>query len=177
METIRESSWPQPHEHVTGIHRTRDDLLSLEGPALRRRVVMMTMANDLWKAARGNARDDHGRDAYKRMSEPRVGDLVIESGSMRNPGADSISRESRFVHGFGILLGEREEWSCSHEEWAEFVAEEKAEGQIMTLADRLTVMSTYVQYGPSPADVVRWQNCSFIALPTGPLHHTEGGQE
>lgn len=170
---LTESTWPQPHEKVSGIHRTRDDLLSLEGPALRRRVVMMTIANSLWKATLGVAHTEFGREEYKRMNKPRMGDLVVETMSMRNPDVMDADSEQRSIHGFGILLGEREEWTCSHEDWARYVEEAAADGDTMTLKDRATVKALYVQYGPQADDIVRWTNCSFIALPTGLLYHTK----
>lgn len=173
---LKESSWPQPHENVTGINRTRDDLLSLEVPALRRRVVMMAIANNLWKATLGAAHSEDGRSRYERMDKPRMGDLVVETMSMRNPDVMDASSEQRSIHGFGILLGEREEWSCSHEEWQQYVEEAAAEEEVLTLDDRLTMKALYVQYGPKADDVVRWTNCSFIALPTGLLYHTKDQQ-
>lgn len=173
---LEESSWPQPHENVSGINRTRDDLLSLEVPALRRRVVMMTIANSLWKATLGAANSEYGRSDYERMGEPRMGDLVVETMSMRNPTVMDADSDQRSIHGFGILLGEREEWTCSHEEWRRYVEEAAADGDTLTLEDRATVKALYVQYGPKADDVVRWTNCSFIALPTGMLYHTEDQQ-
>src|SRR5690606_34284959 len=71
------------------------------------------------------------------------------------------------------FLGEREEWTCSHEEWRADVERSRQEGETYTLEDRATVKAMYVQYGHAAQDVCRWVNCSVMALPTGMLYHTD----
>ncbi|AYD81388.1 hypothetical protein SEA_JUSTBECAUSE_233 [Streptomyces phage JustBecause] len=169
---LTESSWPQPHENVRGVDRTRDDLLSLEGPAVRRRAVILTIAYQLWQATLRGAHTEQGRAAYDRMDNPRMGDLVAELGTARRPRCETQDEKNSMVEGFGIFLGEREEWTCSHEEWRADVERSRQEGEAYTLEDRATVKAMYVQYGPAAQDVCRWVNCSVMALPTGMLYHT-----
>jgi hypothetical protein len=174
---LTESSWPQPHENVRGIDRTRDDLLSLEGPAVRRRAVILTIAYQLWQATLRGAHTEQGRAAYERMDTPRTGDLVAELGTARRPRFETQAEKNAMVEGFGIFLGEREEWTCSHETWGAEVEQARREGSEYTLADRATTTAMYVQYGPAAQDVCRWVNCSVMALPTGLLYHTEDQQD
>lgn len=168
---------PQPHEDVTGIHRTRDDLLSLEETALRRRVVILRIARELWTASLRGAGNDYGRDAFSRMEDPRIGDLVCESGTAMHPDRKGRGGEAACVHGFGIMLGDREEWTCSHEEWRGDVEQAREDGYMLTDDDRASVRAMYIQYGPGPKDVCRWENARLFALPTGMLYHTEDQQD
>lgn len=174
---LTESSWPQPHENVRGIDRTRDDLLSLEGPAVRRRAVILTIAYQLWQATLRGAHTEQGRAAYERMDTPRMGDLVAELNTMRRPRFETQAEKNAMVEGFGIFLGEREEWTCSHETWQAEVEAARQDGIEYELKDRATVTAMYVQYGPAAQDVCRWVNCSVMALPTGLLYHTEDMQD
>lgn len=173
---LTESSWPQPHENVQGVNRTRDDLLSLEGPAIPRRAVILTVAYQLWQATLRGAHTEQGRAAYDRMDQPRMGDLVAELGTARRPRFGTQAEANSMVEGFGIFLGEREEWTCSHEEWRAETEQARREGIEYTLADRATVKAMYVQYGPAATDICRWVNCSVMALPTGALYHTADQQ-
>lgn len=166
------SKWPQPHEGVTGIKRTRDDLLALDEAAMQRRVVILQIATELWRAALNGAHTESGRELYERMANPRMGDLVVETVGMRTPLGRDSDGDARAVTCFGILLGQRTEWSCTDEKWREYQAEAEAEGYTLADADRITDEGTYVQYGPEPQDICRWANCSLIALPTGMLYHT-----
>jgi hypothetical protein len=171
---IQESDFSQPYENVRGVDRTRDDLLSLEDGALGRRAVILTLAYQLWLATLRGSHTEEGRAAYDRMDKPRMGDLVAEMGTARHPLLGTLEQQNSTVEGFGIFLGEREEWTCSHEEWRIEVERVRGEeGTEYTLADRATMKAMYVQYGPSPRDICRWVNCSVIALPTGFLYHTQ----
>lgn len=162
-------TWPQPHENVKGIDRTRDDLLSLDGPALRRRAVMMEMADKLWGLALQSPASPSGRSTYERMRDPRMGDLVMEVTSFRR-----LRDEETRTHGFGILLGKRKEWASTDEEWASLMADEPED--LRGNHNRPTDTAWYIQYGPKATDICRWTNCSFIAMPVGLLHHTSEQQ-
>lgn len=162
------SKWPQPHEGVAGVKRTRDDLLSLDPAALRRRVIILDIARSLWQATLRGAHNEYGRSAYERMSKPRMGDLVVETMGMAHPSKADRDGSALAIHSFGIMLGERTEWACTNEKWQEYVEEDSD----LTDDDRATDTAIYVQYGPEPEDVCRWVNCSIIALPTGALYHT-----
>lgn len=173
QETKRE--YPQPYEDVWGVRRTRDDLLNLDPAALMRRLIMMRIACEFYRTTLNFSNTTYGRPGYERMVNPRIGDLVTETVALRRPDEDDEDTDQRLIHGFGILLGERTEWTCSHEVWQREVAEGMYGDQVSD-ADRATIQAVYVQYGPKPEDIVRWVNCSMIALPTGMLHHTKGAQ-
>lgn len=171
------TKWPQPHEGVKGTKRTRDDLLSLGEPAMRRRVVILSIAKELWKAALNGAHTQNGRALYERMSNPQIGDLVAETIGMTHPTRKEEDGEARAVTCFGILLGQRTEWSCTDSDWRRYQEEDAANGYPMPDSSRVTTESSYVQYGPNADDVCRWVNCSIIALPTSLPHHARGRQE
>lgn len=165
-------NWPEPHENVKGVDRTIDDLLSLDPAALRRRVIILDIARHLWQATLRGAHNEYGRGAYERMAKPRMGDLVVETGGMAHPSKADRDGSQLAIHSFGIMLGERTEWSCTNEKWREYLAEDPD----LTDDDRATDSAAYVQYGPKAEDICRWVNCSIIALPTGTLHHTQPEQ-
>jgi hypothetical protein len=170
------TKWPQPHEQISGIQRTRDDLLSIDEAAMQRRVVILTIARELWVSALNGAHLERGRALYERMQYPKVGDLVAETVGMSHPTRPDADGDARALTCFGILLGRRTEWACSDEEWQRYREEGEADGYPMPDESRVTTEAAYVQYGPSPDDICRWVNCSIIALPTGLLHHTADQQ-
>lgn len=170
------TTWPQPHEGITGVNRTRDDLLILTEHAMHRRVVILSIASELWRAALRGANTEPGRALYQRMSNPSVGDLVVETVGMRHPTKVDSRGDARVVTCFGILLGSRTEWSCSDEDWQHYREEGEASGHPLPDESRITEKAAYVQYGPKAKDICRWANCSLIALPTNLLHHTQDEQ-
>lgn len=91
---------------------------------------------------------------WTRMSSPRAGDLVME---VSTPGILPMRRDS-LLKGFGFLVCEREEYVDTDDEWAKCADEY---GDQERPHDRIW----YVQYGPEAADVCRWENCRFVALP------------
>lgn len=163
--------WPQPHEGVAGVDRTEDDLLSLSGPAMNRRVVILSIARELWVSALNGAHLEHGRALYDRMQYPKTGDLVVETVGLTHPAKLDADGEARAVTCFGILLGQRTEWACSDERWQQYREDGETEGYPVPDESRVTTQASYIQYGPSADDVCRWVNCSIIALPTELLHH------
>lgn len=169
-------SWPQPHEDVKGTERTRDDLLNLTEPAMHRRVAILNIARELWRAALQGAHSESGRDLYQRMTNPGIGDLVVETVGMRHPLKRDSQGDVRAVTCFGILLGSRTEWACTDEDWQRYREEGAADGYPMPDDSRMTTEASYVQYGPAAADICRWVDCSLVALPTGLLHHAEDQQ-
>lgn len=169
-------NWPQPHEGVKGVDRTLDDLLVLTEAAMHRRVAMLSIATELWRAALNGAHTGTGRALYERMANPEIGDLVVEVGGMRTPTKVDAQGDARVVTCFGILLNSRTEWACTDEEWLEHQKEGETEGYPAPDNSRVAAEAAYVQYGPSVDDVCRWVNCSLISLPTGPLRHTEDQQ-
>lgn len=169
-------SWPQPHEDIKGIDRTRDDLLVLTEAAMHRRLAMLNIAATLWKAALRGAHTDWGRPLYQRMANPEIGDLVVETVGMRTPTEKDAQGDARVVTCFGILLDSRTEWACTDEDWQRYREEGAADGYPMPDDARITEEAAYVQYGPKAKDICRWANCSLITLPTGLLYHTEDQQ-
>lgn len=169
-------NWPQPYEDVKGVDRTRDDLLSLTEPAMHRRVVILTIAAELWKSALNGAMTERGRPLYERMAHPGIGDLVAETVGMSHPTRKDADGEARAVTCFGILLGRRTEWATTDQDWQQYQREAETDGYPMPDSKRVTTEAAYVQYGPAAGNVCRWVNCSLLGLPTGPLHHIEEQQ-
>lgn len=149
-----EQSMKQPHEGVRGQPR-QSYLLSLDERALEHRDALMAMASHLHDACLVGEPAPKVARMYERIREPQIGDLVIETTTMNRRDQDAR------VKGFGVLLERREEWWESDEDWSAA----KAEDGSLTDADRATDDAWYIQYGPEPADVCRWTNCSFITVP------------
>lgn len=142
-------TYAQPYDGVIGTLRDCDDLLSLDDPALARRRIITTIGYHLWSSNLHTM-----SKLYPRMSDPRVGDLVME--------VTSLGRQDSTGRGFGILLAHREEWAQTDEQYVEYLVENpEMRGEPRWHGD-----AWYVQYGPQPDDICRWENCRFIALPT-----------
>ena len=147
--------WPQPWQHIRGTVRDRDDLLSLETAAMPRRRVMAHMALSLWRATLTGQLSPAATAMGRRIRDPRSGDLVVEVTTAAKPGSER--------KGFGVLLACRREWVSAEAEYALAMGDEPDElsgdgsgaGEVC-----------YVQYGPSPKDVARWQDGDFIAVLT-----------
>lgn len=166
MTVMRENAYLQPHEGVQGMELGEGHLLALDEASIRRRIEVINRVKERWDdILYGQVAD---RDAaFKRMYNPRVGDMVMElTTSFRS------DRESQ-VQGFGILLVyKRREWACTDEEWALHVAREKEEHEKLGLSfdagaygrNRFPDTVSYLQYGPDPGDICRWSNCTFIAV-------------
>lgn len=164
--------YPQPHEGITGTDRHDTDLLSLEEAAMPRRDMMREMAKLLRSATLvGNPAPSVSRMS-DRMQKPRPGDLVMEESSAWTRDPDTR------LKGFGILVCRRDEWWDSDDSLREFIAKHRADGDELEYAAKLEQQlatgvgrpvddAWYVQYGPDPADVCRWTNCLFTAIPVG----------
>ena len=152
--------WLQPHEGVTGIDR-QDTLLSLEPAMVPLRTVLAATAAHLYAACLVGNPAPRVAAMLARVTDPRPGDLVIEDtaryGWRRYP--DKLSR------GMGVLVLKRQEWAETDEEWAAYLAEEQQWREGPVTDERPTDTGWYVQYGPSAADVCRWTNCGFMAIP------------
>lgn len=151
--------WLQPHEGIQGVDR-QDTLLSLDPAMVPLRTVLAATAGHLYGACLVGNPAPRVAEMWQRISNPREGDLVIEDtarhGWRRWP--------DRLTRGLGVLLLVREEWASTDEEWAKIVADEAPYGGISD-DERGTDTAWYVQYGPSAADVCRWTNCGFMAIP------------
>jgi hypothetical protein len=166
MSSERARNWPQPHVGITGTARA-DDLLSLEENAIPRRMMMIGMADCLYRAAIVGNPAPVVRRMGARISKPEPGDLVLVM--------DSLHRdEDARVKGFGILLGHRTEWWQTDAELAADIARMRADGDVSeeyltsleSGEDRSIDEAWYVQYGSQPGDICRWTNCRLIAVLT-----------
>jgi len=95
---------------------------------------------------------EHQRSAVgltERMWTPKVGDLVVEL---------SYLMRDHDHHCLGYLIKQCDEWLHSEEAWEHGGRQEWGDDP------RPYEDVWYVQYGPSPEDVVRWTNCSFYAI-------------
>ena len=149
----------QPHEGVVGADR-EDWLLDLDMRALPHRDALASLAFHLQTASCvGNAAPNTKR-VWDRISKPQVGDLVVEY-TYWFPNRDVDHR----AKSLGILVEKRVEWACSDEEWARWEAEdpEAYDGERPVERD-----AWYVQYGSAAADICRWTNCMFLAVPIEP---------
>jgi hypothetical protein len=144
----------QPHEDITGIDRSDNDLLSLDERAVAHRDLVINLVGHLRTACMvGNPAPIVERMA-KRLRSPQPGDLVVAYlADMRKP-------DNR-LKGFGYLVERRREWWETDEEWARIKAEEGYEDD----SERTTDDAWYVQYGPAPVDICRWTNCDFTMVP------------
>lgn len=146
-------TWPQPHEGIYGTDRTDNDLLDLGHPARPHRDALYAMGQLLRRAVLIGDQAPIAAALCARIATPHPGDLVIETSQHpRNP--------SDQLRAFGILLAYRIEWAESNEEWDAYLA-----ARTGPAPDRQHIDAWYIQYGPAPADVARWANADFAALP------------
>ena len=161
------STWPQPHEGITGTNRD-GWLLSLDERAVPHREALIMMARHL----RGATLVGNPAPVVRRMGErlirPQPGDLVV-SDEVLHGRRDLDSR----IKGLGIFLAGRREWAETDAEWEAFCEEERAASSLtpddLTLIcseeNRCTDTVYYIQYGPAAGDVCRWSNSSCTVLP------------
>lgn len=146
----------QPREDVTGADR-EDWLLDLDSRAMAHRDALAVMAYHLQRASMVGNPAPNTQKVWERISEPRIGDLVVEA-TYNWPGRDEDHR----AKSLGILVEKRAEWACSDEEWARWEAEDPEAYDGERPIER---EAWYIQYGSSAADICRWTNCTFTALP------------
>lgn len=144
----------EPGERLRGTDYTASDLLNIDEAALARRDLMIGMMQVLIQASMVGSPAPNTAAVWERISSPQVGDLVVEH-SVRY----SSNPENR-MHGFGILLGHRNEYTDTPDGWATLLAD----GAVGPEDTRTVEHAWYVQYGPSADDVCRWTNCDFYAL-------------
>jgi hypothetical protein len=159
------TTWPQPHEGITGADRD-DWLLSLDEQAVPHREALIMMARHL----RGATLVGNPAPVVRRMGEricrPQPGDLVVAAEVLHGR-RDLDSR----TKGLGIFLAARREWAETDAEWGAFCEEERAAFSPDDLAlicseeNRCTDDVYYIQYGPAAGDVCRWSDSSCTVLP------------
>lgn len=149
-------SRPHPHEDVTGVDRD-DWLLELDTQALTHRDGLAAMAYLFHRATMVGNPAPIVAQMWERISQPQVGDLVIEA-TYWFPNRDEDHR----LKSLGLLVARREEWACSDEEWARWEAEdpEAYDGERPVERD-----AWYIQYGSKSGDICRWTNCTFLVAP------------
>lgn len=141
-------------ERLHGTDRTGDPLLSLDEACLPIRVLVMSSQ---WYATYlfGMAGAPIGINWQRRYREPRPGDLCFATDHAINPRADADT----LLKSFGYFLGEQREPIYDDETWA------KVQDQYDDRKDCPTERVFYIQYGPKPDDVCRWEDaqCQVIA--------------
>lgn len=147
-------SWPQPWQGVKGAARRADDLLSLDDAAMPRRRMMVTMALNLYQATLIGQLTPDAMRMGKRLRDPRTGDVVCEVTAAARPGGER--------RGFGILLDRRREWLPLEAEYSLAMGDEPDE--LSGDGSQGAGDVWYLQYGPGPEDVARWDNAGFIAV-------------
>lgn len=153
-ETPWRARYPDHREGVQGIDRA-DSAVNLDDTTL---MLVLGIAKLLRSSVLVGRQAPIVERIWARMEKPQIGDLVVEYTAL-SPRERPI--EDRY-RGFGYLLARRTEWADSAAEWAQF---ERDEPDNATEDNRATNEAWYVQYGPKAADVCRWTNCDFIALP------------
>jgi hypothetical protein len=93
---------------------------------------------------------------WERMSHPQAGDLVVETSAFRTAPA----------YGLGYLVRHCREFFMTDTEWAAEVAEWGYEAALDLHGRRPSEETWYVQYGPRPVDVVRWENATLMTVLT-----------
>lgn len=144
------TEWKQPHQDVTGVDRD-DALLSLDDSATAHREALIGLGRNFYRACLVGNPAPIVTEMYDRMKNPQPGDLVMETGA---PYSQVKTRA------LGILLEHRREWWHTDEEWAEVQTNYSDPDD-----ERPTDAAWYIQYGPKAADVCRWTDAEFIALP------------
>jgi hypothetical protein len=125
------------------------------------RRLIARLAHDTWETALA-APSPAGRARFDRMQHPQVGDLVVEVSAWLPHRVDV----DYVCKGVGYLLAVRDE-----QVWTdEAITEALADPADFTDEDRqITSRVWYVQYGPAPVDVCRWENADFIAVDLGSM--------
>jgi hypothetical protein len=142
----------QPREGVVGTDRD-DWLLELDTRAVTHRDALGAMAYHLRSASLVGNPAPITKQVWDRISHPRVGDLVVETGVMFSRDLDDR------LKGFGILLAHRDEYMHTDLQWEAVCSQWEGE-------PRPTMEAWYIQYGNAAVDICRWSNCDFLAIPT-----------
>lgn len=151
----------QPHEGITGTDRAGDPLVDLdEAAATGIRAVVAHLVDQLHRATL-TGRSDALADLRQRMLLTQIGDLVLILDSIHARDVDT------HVKGFGYLVARRREWWTTDERWQADLAEHGG-GDEYDLERLVEPDAIYVQYGPAPADICRWVNCTVVAAPSVP---------
>lgn len=164
----------QPHEDVIG-EQNDHPLLSLEDATFTSRLFVADMAKALqWTSSvASNTGGTYAKRLYERSrGNPKRGDWVIESST-------GLYYPERMPLAMGLFLLDRWEWAETDEVHAAGIEQEHADHEDFLqrhpdITDypfvpeqRAVDHVYYLQYGPKPADVARWENCAFFVIPLG----------
>jgi hypothetical protein len=149
------TDWPEPHEGIAGIDRSGDWLLSLDERAVAHRDALAGLSRHLYDACLVGNPAPKVVEMRERISEPAPGDFVWVLDAVGHRDVDTR------VKGTGFLVAARREWWTTTAEWERMLADDERYAD----DERDTDMAWYVQYGPDPADVCRWTNCTVLVAP------------
>ncbi len=141
-----------PHKsRPKGTDRHGDPLLSLDEKDAPIRALVATLGWYLLRATTVSVAHTHHRAHH-----PQPGDLVFIP--------DGFLRRNRtpldLMHSVGYLVAERHEYLHSDEDWQQWARAEWGAG-----SPRPAEQIWYVQYGPNPVDVIRWEDADCHAIP------------
>lgn len=149
--------YPVPWQDVPPGADRDEPWLALDEDAITTRLWLRTLGESLHRSAlyaTHPAMPPVSRAYWDRMKSPRAGDLVLE---VSTPGI-LPGRLDGLIKGLGFLVCTREEYIDTDEEWEQVKDQYRDQ-------PRPADQRWYVQYGQAAADVCRWENCRFVALP------------
>lgn len=148
----------QPREDIAGTDRTGDPLVSLDDALLPVRDALFGAGWNVHRATHVGNPAPLVAEMCVRIDKPEPGDYVgiADTAYRRN-----LSDEDR-LHRCGYLVEWRREWMHTDTDWQAGL--ETGDGW-WEPDERPTDDAIYIQYGPTPADVVRWTNASAFAIP------------
>lgn len=146
-------------ERLLGTDRSADPLLTLDEAFLPFRVLVM---NSQWYATYlfGMAGSPLGREWQRRYRKPEPGDLCFATDHALYSHTDPRFNADTLMKSFGYFLGEQREPIYDDETWA------RVREQYGDRKDCPTERIFYLQYGPKPDDVCRWENASCQVIAT-----------
>lgn len=145
---------PTPWKNIRGLSQPRhgDLLVSLEEEHQAAREAFIAAGMHLHDAV-FIPHSPRQKALLARITSPEPGDYVFIRDMLRRP-------DRSWYRNTGYLLCHRREYSHTQKVWRE-------EGHEWGDQPRPTEMATYIQYGPNPEDVVRWENADPPhAIPT-----------
>lgn len=138
-----------------GIDRSADPLISLDENAFPLRVAIMETQHHYYMMT-GMLGAPIGEKWSARQCSPQPGDLVYVPDRLGRRGTDDDRLKS-----FGYYILGRDEPCWTDEEWAEEVRQFGCENN-----ERSQEWIFYIQYGPDPQDVCRWENARCVVVAT-----------
>lgn len=145
-------------ERLVGTDRSADPLLNLDEAFLPFRALVMSSQ---WYATYlfGMAGSPIGEHWQRRYRQPRPGELCFATDYAINTRADADT----LMKSFGYFLGEQQEPIYDEATW------EQVQSQYEDRTECPTERVFYIQYGPKPEDVCRWENASCQVIATSAI--------